>query len=264
MVERDLDKLKFNYGAEIDEEAFGALQSRLESDPKVKVASGDHRIFPGYYAPVIILHHLCKSIVPMRYSAYHPSYLSPAAAKGLSTFNARKDSLDKRFWSEAFGVGHGFVVTYAFYEWVPVRQLLKAGKVTMEQVVNEFNRQAEERRQNWLAKGKDLAKIKPTKTERKNPLERDIMVMFKPVSGHAMLLPVIYSCHKTHDDRGFAIITDEPNPEIRLAGHDRMPISLSHDSIEAWLNPADLALARRVLDDKRDATYQHFIPGASS
>ncbi len=35
----------------------------------------------------------------------------------------------------------------------------------------------------------------------------------------------------------FAIITDDPPPEILAAGHDRCPIFLNQGEIDLWLNP---------------------------
>jgi len=46
------------------------------------------------------------------------------------------------------------------------------------------------------------------------------------------------------------------------AGHDRCPISLKPESIDAWLTPSahNLETADRILDDKVQQYYQHQIP----
>jgi putative SOS response-associated peptidase YedK len=37
--------------------------------------------------------------------------------------------------------------------------------------------------------------------------------------------------------KSFAIITDDPPPEIEIMGHDRCPIFLKEELIDSWLNP---------------------------
>ena len=57
----------------------------------------------------------------------------------------------------------------------------------------------------------------------------------------------------------FAAITDEPEPEVAAAGHDRTIINITPEHVDAWLNPdpADLAALYRIFDDKRHPFYEH-------
>jgi hypothetical protein len=50
----------------------------------------------------------------------------------------------------------------------------------------------------------------------------------------------------------FAAITDDPPPEIALAGHDRCIIPIKPEHIDAWLNPDPVNLAAQlaILDDR--------------
>ncbi|MCB1561313.1 MAG: hypothetical protein KDI75_09500, partial [Xanthomonadales bacterium] len=57
----------------------------------------------------------------------------------------------------------------------------------------------------------------------------------------------------------FAMITDEPPPEVAAAGHDRCIINIKPDHIDAWLNPdpANLDAIYAILDDKAKPYYEH-------
>jgi putative SOS response-associated peptidase YedK len=57
----------------------------------------------------------------------------------------------------------------------------------------------------------------------------------------------------------FALITDEPPPEVASAGHDRCPILLSATAISAWLNPGTKSLTEldSLLDSREKVFYSH-------
>ena len=59
----------------------------------------------------------------------------------------------------------------------------------------------------------------------------------------------------------FALITDEPPPEVLAAGHDRCVIPLRPENLDAWLNPDanHLSGAYRLLDDRQPVTYSHTL-----
>ncbi len=228
-VRQDFENLEIEYDADTN---FGKWNRLIVT--QAKLPDEDSRIFANYYAPVITYIDNKKVIEPMRYSCYSPSYMTEAQVKKLSTFNARRDSLQKRFWSEAFGVNHGIIVLKGFYEWVAVKDLVKTGVVTIDQIRAKFEQESEERKQKILSQGKKYA---PTKTELKDPIFRNIIIEFRPDISEDLVVPVIYNTNKEGTDYGFAIITDEPTPEIQAAGHDRMPINLSRNAIEDWLHP---------------------------
>ena len=110
----------------------------------------------------------------MRYGAYPPAHILDP--KKYTSFNARRDNLTSRFWSEAFLKHHGFIVLDGFYEWVTVKDLLNAGVVKLADIEKEFSRQSAERKEKILADGR---KWKPTPTENKNPVDRQIIIEFK-------------------------------------------------------------------------------------
>ena len=57
----------------------------------------------------------------------------------------------------------------------------------------------------------------------------------------------------------FAIITDDPPPEILERGHDRCPIFLREELINDWLNPVSKSLQEMysILKNKQEVFYLH-------
>jgi putative SOS response-associated peptidase YedK len=57
----------------------------------------------------------------------------------------------------------------------------------------------------------------------------------------------------------FAIVTDDPPPEIAIAGHYRCIIPVKSENIDAWLNPelGNLAAASAILDDRKWPFYEY-------
>jgi putative SOS response-associated peptidase YedK len=79
-----------------------------------------------------------------------------------------------------------------------------------------------------------------------------------------MLLACLWShwkdpAGKEPDLLSFAAITDEPEPEVAAAGHDRTIINIKPEHLDAWLNPelGNLAALYAIFDDKRHPYYEH-------
>jgi putative SOS response-associated peptidase YedK len=79
-----------------------------------------------------------------------------------------------------------------------------------------------------------------------------------------MLLACLWShwtdrAGKEPDLLSFALITDDPPPEVLAAGHDRCPIPIKEENIDAWLNPDPLNLAAQysILLDRERPYYEH-------
>ena len=96
------------------------------------------------------------------------------------------------------------------------------------------------------------------------PDGRNRRLEFVPSTGEPMLIACLWS-HWT-DPKGeepdllsFAAITDDPEPEVAAAGHDRTIINIKPEHVDAWLNPdpADLAELYTIFDDKRHPYYEH-------
>ena len=264
LIRDDIEKLAREFSAEVTKTLWGNVYETERSAPtKIKLPGLDNRIFPKYIAPIIRYKAKKRIIEPMYYSAYPPSYMSDTQAKQLTTFNARRESLSKRFWSEAIGVNHGLIVLKGFYEWVAVKNLVKAGVASIDDVIEEFQRQSDQRKKKWMQSGKNIEEYKPSKTELTNPMFRQIIIEFKVKSNHDLLVPVIFtSNHENSNDlNGFAIITDNPNPEIAATGHDRMPINLVFNNAEEWLQAAGCKLHEiyRLFDEQKPEYYYHNI-----
>ncbi len=87
---------------------------------------------------------------------------------------------------------------------------------------------------------------------------------FTPRTGEPMLIACLWNRSpglKGADDLyTFAAITDEPEPEVAAAGHDRTIINIKPEHIDAWLNPAgDLAALQAIFDDRQHPFYEHRI-----
>jgi len=96
------------------------------------------------------------------------------------------------------------------------------------------------------------------------PDGKNLRLQFTPRTGEPMLVACLWS-HWT-DPKGqapdllsFAAITDDPEPEVAEAGHDRTIINIKPEHIDAWLNPDpnNLAALYAIFDDKRHPFYEH-------
>lgn len=264
LIRQDVRNIAKEFGADIASPLLEFVYESEHHNPyKIKWPGSDGRIYPNYHAPVVSLNELggCE-LRAMRYSAFPPAYVSDDSARKLSTFNARRDSLHKRFWSDSVLERRGVLVIKAFYEWVSVRNLIQAGVINLDDIKAEFERQSLLRKQSIEKSGK---KYKPTPTELKNPLDREVVISFNVKDGHDLVVPVIYSQNPEKSDWGFAIITDEPTPEIRAAGHDRMPVVLEVEQSSIWLSQEKRTLDAWVkfLEMKEKLIFCHQLAKAA-
>lgn len=95
------------------------------------------------------------------------------------------------------------------------------------------------------------------------PEGKNQVLEFTPKTGEDMLIACLWShwtdpMGKEPDLYSFAAITDDPEPEVAAAGHDRTIINIKPEHVDAWLNPqGDLAAMQAILDDKRHPFYEH-------
>jgi putative SOS response-associated peptidase YedK len=196
------------------------LSDLRRSEPK----SRDNRIFPMVYAGVIIKHAGENVLRPMRYACRPAGKPAFYDKKFPGLYNARRDNLE-RFWSEQFGHHHAIMIVESFYENVQLH--------------------VKERR--------ELAAGEP---------EQNIVLQFTPTPPQPMLIACLWS-HWTDpqepDLSGFAAITDEPPPDVALAGHDRCIINLRPEHVEAWLTPEcrTREQLQSILSDRAVSTFEH-------
>lgn len=91
---------------------------------------------------------------------------------------------------------------------------------------------------------------------------RDTILEFRPSDGADMIAACLWT--RTVEDDGrellsFALVTDEPPPEVRAAGHDRCIVPLKPAHVDTWLqpDPRDLAALYAALDDRERPYYEH-------
>ncbi|MGF6780828.1 SOS response-associated peptidase family protein [Paraburkholderia sp. GAS334] len=200
--------------------ARGKLDDIQRTEPKVP----DSRIFPGHYAPVMVMENGQRVIKPMRYQCRIAGKPASYDVKFPGTYNARIDNLEG-FWKPLFGYSHGILVASAFYE--------NVGRAKME--------------------GRELAEGEKAE---------NVILEFHPIPAHDMLIACLWSRWSAPgepDLLSFAAITDEPPPEVAAAGHNRCIIPIKPENVDAWLSPdaSDLAALYAILDDRDRPYYEH-------
>lgn len=95
------------------------------------------------------------------------------------------------------------------------------------------------------------------------------VLQFTPKDHSDMLVACLWS-HWTDptgvepDLLSFAAITDDPEPEVAAAGHDRTIINIKPEHVDAWLNPnGDLQRMYAIFDDKQHPFYEHQLERAA-
>lgn len=191
-----------------------AAKARIAGLKRTEWKPADSRVFPGVYAPVMVMEGGRRVLKPMRYQCRPAGKPAFYDTKYPGTYNARRDNLEG-FWGGLFGYSHGVMVAERFYEHVEVDG-------------------------------------------------RNTILEFVPRTGEPMLIACLWS-HWT-DPKGvepdllsFAAITDDPEPEVAAAGHDRTIINIKPEHLDAWLNPDphNLAALYAIFDDKRHPYYEH-------
>jgi putative SOS response-associated peptidase YedK len=81
---------------------------------RTDLKASDSRIFPMYYAPIIIQEGGDRKIVLARYHCRQKDKLASIDKKFPGLYNARRDNLEK-FWRNEFGHNHGLVVVDSFF-----------------------------------------------------------------------------------------------------------------------------------------------------
>ena len=98
------------------------------------------------------------------------------------------------------------------------------------------------------------------------PDGKSVELAFTPQDSEPMYVACLWS--HWQDPKGvepdllsFAAITDEPEPEVAAAGHDRTVINIKPEHIDAWLNPEPdrLAAMYEIFDDKQHPFYEHRV-----
>jgi putative SOS response-associated peptidase YedK len=92
-----------------------SLTERLADLKRTEPRSGDSRIYPMYYVPIIIREGNENQLVLARYHCRPKGKPASIDRQFLGLYNARRDNLEK-FWRNEFGHSHALVVIDAFFE----------------------------------------------------------------------------------------------------------------------------------------------------
>ncbi|MFG6464140.1 SOS response-associated peptidase family protein [Roseateles sp. DXS20W] len=201
-------------------------KARLDLDDlrRTELLDRDSRIFPGVYAPVMVVRDGQRVVLPMRYQCRPAGKPADYDVKFPGTYNARRDNLEG-FWRGQFGHTHGILLVDTFFENV---------------------------------KRHDM-EHRPLAPDEK---PENVVLQFNPNPPELMYIACLWSHWKKDgepDLLSFAAITDEPPPEVAAAGHDRMIVRIRPEHVDAWLNPdpSNLKALYDIFDDRTPAFYEH-------
>lgn len=200
------------------------MLKRIADIKRDELEPRDSRIFPGHYAPVMVIEDGRRVIKPMRYQCRPAGKPASYDRRYPGTYNARRDNLEG-FWKGQFGHSHGIAIVNAFYE-------------------NVSRHDLEDRE---LAPGEEA---------------ENVILEFRPQPQQDMLVACLWS-HWQSEGEGdllsFAAITDDPPAEVAAAGHDRCIIPIKPENVDAWLNPdsSNLDALYAILDDRERPYYEH-------
>ena len=207
---------------------IAAARRRLEDVMRETPKPADDRIWPGWYAPVMIWENGRRVVKPMRFRCRPARASADYDEKYPGTFNARLDNLES-FWRGEFGHTHAVVIASRFYESV------------------DYDRYKHE-------------------AQPPGARDRSIELVFTPDTGQDMVIACLYSHWVNPDPDGddlwsFAFITTDPPPEVAAAGHDRCIMPIKPENIDRWLQPApnDLAGFYEILEDRELPYYNHAV-----
>jgi hypothetical protein len=101
----------------IASEKIDAAMRRIADLKRTSLKDADSRIYPGWYAPVMIVQDGHRVVVPMRYRCRLPGWTEEMEKEKPGTYNARRNNL-QRVWGKLFGHNHGIMIVNRFYEHV--------------------------------------------------------------------------------------------------------------------------------------------------
>lgn len=199
------------------------LLNKLAHLKRTEPKPGDNRIFPFWYAPVIVEEGGQRLIKPMRYHLRAHGKPAGTDRRYPGLYNARRDNLEG-YWKPLFGQRHAVCVIQSFYENV---------------ALNDFEKRA-------LRRGE-------------KPQNR--VLHFNPQPASVMFVACLWDRWQSPgepDLYSFAAITDEPPPEVAATGHNRCIIPLKPQNLGAWLTPgAEPTGYYSLLDDRERPYYAH-------
>lgn len=210
----------------IAQNKIDAALNRLVDLKRTEPLESDCRIFPMYYAPVLIAENGRRLIRPMRYTCRLPGKPASDDTRYPGTYNARRDNLHG-FWKELYGRHHAVLLITSFFENVQSNLLEKR-------------------------------ELKPGEQP------RNVVLHFDPKPRNLLLVACLWARWIAMDEpelHCFAAITDDPPPEVAATGHNRCVIPIRRENLDEWLAPGRSSLDRldAILSDRERPYYEHQI-----
>ena len=199
-------------------------RKQLADLDRKEIRESDRRIYPMWYTLVLANVDGRRTVMPMRYHCRQNGKPASIDKQYDGLYNARRDSLDG-YWKNLWGRRHAIMEASAFFE-----------NVALE----DFERRP-------LAPGEK---------------SQNLVLEFKPQAAEPMLFACLWDRWQSPgepDLYSFAIITDEPPPEVAATGHDRCPIPIRPENVDAWLTPEGRTKEelQGILDDRVRHYYEH-------
>ena len=175
------------------------------------------------YGPVIVQTAKGRILTAMRYHCRLAGKPASTDRQLPGLYNARLDSL-QNWWAPVFGRKHALFVITGFRE--------------------NVKRHDMERRE--LQVGEE---------------PQNVVLQFNPRDRRDMLVPCVWDRWELGAEvlNSFALVTDDPPPEVAGAGHDRCPINLERPAAEAWLSPQGRSASEllELLGQRQRPYYEH-------
>jgi putative SOS response-associated peptidase YedK len=199
------------------------LLTKLADLRRSEPQAGDERIFPFWYAPVLVRQGDELVIQPMRYHCRAQGKPAGTDRRYPGLYNARRDNLEG-YWKALFGAHHAVCLVQSFYENV---------------ARHDFEGRA----------------LQPGEAP------QNLVLHFNPQPAREMFVACLWDRWQQAGETdlySFAAITDDPPPEVAATGHNRCIIPLKPQHLRRWLTPgADLADYYALLDDRERPYYAH-------
>jgi len=199
-------------------------QQQLEHLDRKELRSTDGRIYPQWYTAVLANVDGSPVVMPMRYHCRQNGKPASIDKEFDGLYNARRDNL-AGYWKNVWRKRHAVMPAWAFYENV---------------ALNDYEHR----------------ELRPREKA------QNVVLEFKPAITEPMFFACVWDKWEKAGEPAlysFAVITDEPPPEVAATGHDRCPIPLKPDHIEAWLSPEEHTEEElnAILDDRQRHFYEH-------
>ncbi len=204
-VETDLKRMAYRFNAVINQKSFDNFKNLEKLNPnKYKFAyPEDQRIFSKVWAPIICMVAGERQIRPMRYQLL-PHFCKDELYTRINPKTKKLVEIKNTFNARM--------------------DSLKTAKAWKKPFTNYHAVLPIKKFYEWVPKNGHKA-----------------MISFFPENDDYLLAPCLYDNWYSKDQsrivQSFAIITDEPRPEVHALGHDRTPIALDENKLDAWLDP---------------------------